>query len=103
MTWCRSTPTDQPLIRDLLQAPWITADLEALALHHAAQHLVPEHVAEVKGRRERQADKQLNAVHERLIKEISHWSDRYMTLTDAVKAGKQPRMQPEWPSAGSMS
>ena len=86
---------DQPLIRDLLQAPWITADLEALALHHAAQHLVPEHVTEVKGRRERQADKQLNAVHERLIKEISHWSDRYMTLTDAVKAGKQPRMQPE--------
>ena len=86
---------DQALIRDLLQAPWITADLEALALHHAAQHLVPEHVAEVKGRRERQADKQLNAVHERLIKEISHWSDRYMTLTDAVKAGKQPRIQPE--------
>ncbi|MFP4062399.1 MAG: helicase-related protein [Halochromatium sp.] len=86
---------DQALIGDLLQAPWITADLEALALHHAAQHLVPEHVAEVKGRRERQADKQLKAVHERLIKEISHWSDRYMALTDAVKAGKQPRMQPE--------
>ncbi|MFP4495050.1 MAG: helicase-related protein [Halochromatium sp.] len=86
---------DQALIGGLLQAPWITADLEALALHHAAQHLVPEHVAEVKGRRERQADKQLKAVHERLIKEISHWSDRYMALTDAVKAGKQPRMQPE--------
>jgi hypothetical protein len=27
---------------------------------------------EVKARRERQADKQLKAVHERLIKEISH-------------------------------
>jgi len=86
---------DQALIQDLLQAPWLNTNLEALALSHASEHLVPEHYAEVKGRRERQADKQLKAVHERLIKEISHWSDRYMKLTDDVKAGKQPRLQPE--------
>ena|GEM_PF-3694502 len=52
------------------------------ALSHASAYLVPEHLAEVKDRRERQADKQLKTLHERLIKEISHWSDRYMKLTD---------------------
>jgi hypothetical protein len=56
---------------------------------------VPEHYGEVKGRRERQADKTLAAVNERLVKEINYWSDRYIKLQDDVNAGKQPRMQPE--------
>ena len=41
-----------------------------------------------------QAEKILAAVHERLVKEINYWSDRY-PLSDDVAAGKQPRMQPE--------
>lgn len=86
---------DLGLIQDVLNAPWITGDLEALALNHAVQALVPEHFREMKGRRERQADKVLNAVNERLVKEINYWSDRYIKLTDDMKAGKQPRMQPE--------
>jgi hypothetical protein len=73
----------------------MTGNLEALALHHASQHLVPEHYQEVKTRRERQADKVLAAVNERLVKEINYWSDRYIKLTDDVAAGKQPRMQPQ--------
>lgn len=86
---------DHKLVQDILNAPWITGNLEGLALNHASQHLVPEHYKEVKTRRERQADKVLAAVHERLVKEISYWSDRYIKLTDDVTAGKQPRMQPE--------
>lgn len=86
---------DRSQISDVLEAPWITNDLEALALNHAAQHLVPNHFTEVKTRRERQADKTLAAVHERLIKEINYWQDRYIKLKDDVEAGKQPRMQPE--------
>src|SRR5690606_5760359 len=34
---------DLKLVQDVLHAPWISADLEALALNHASQHLVPEH------------------------------------------------------------
>ena len=68
---------DLELIEDVLNAPWITDNLEALALKHASQHLVPEHYQEVKSRRERQADKILAAVNERLVKEINYWSDRY--------------------------
>jgi superfamily II DNA or RNA helicase len=86
---------DLSLVQDILKAPWITGDLETLALNHAVQQLVPEHYQEVKGRRERHADKVLNAVHERLVKEISYWQDRYLKLSDDMKAGKQPRMQPE--------
>jgi superfamily II DNA or RNA helicase len=85
---------DRKLIGDLLNAPWITGDLEALALNYASQRLVPEHYEEVRGRRERQADKILTAVQERLIKEISYQSDRYIKLTDDVAAGRQPRLQP---------
>ncbi|WP_199456509.1 MULTISPECIES: helicase-related protein [unclassified Marinobacter] len=86
---------DHKLIQDILSAPWITGNLEALALNHASQKLVPEHYQEVKTRRERQADKVLAAVNERLVKEINYWSDRYIKLSDDVAAGKQPRMQPE--------
>jgi SNF2 family DNA or RNA helicase len=86
---------DLKLVQDILDAPWISTNLEGLALNHASQHLVPEHYQEVKARRERQADKILAAVNERLIKEINYWSDRYIKLSDDVSAGKQPRMQPE--------
>ncbi|MDD1820529.1 hypothetical protein, partial [Pseudomonas aeruginosa] len=41
------------------------------------------------------AERVLAAVHERLVKEINYWSDRYLKLSDDVAAGKQPRMQPE--------
>ena len=86
---------DLKLVDDVLQASWLAQNLEVLALQQASRQLVPEHYAEVKSRRERQADKTLGAVRERLVKEISYWSDRYMKLTDDVDAGKQPRMQPQ--------
>lgn len=86
---------DHKLVSDVLNASWLNNNLEALALNHASQQLVPEHYGEVKGRRERQADKTLAAVNERLVKEINYWSDRYIKLKDDVNAGKQPRMQPE--------
>jgi hypothetical protein len=50
--------------------------LEQTALAHAIARLVPEHYREVRERRERQADKILGAVNERLVKEVSYWSDR---------------------------
>ena len=87
---------DSKLVDDILHANWLNNhNLEALALNHASQKLVPEHYAEVKGRRERQANKIMAAVNERLVKEINYWSDRYIKLQDDVSAGKQPRMQPE--------
>lgn len=92
--------SDKNLIADVLQAPWISSaepnnNLEALALGHASKQLVPEHYAEIKSRRERQANKILAAVNERLVREIDYWQDRYIKLKDDVSAGKQPSAQPE--------
>lgn len=83
------------LITDIFEADWISQNLEGIALNHASKNLVPEHYDEVRSRRERQADKILSAVNERLVKEINYWSDRYIKLSEDVSAGKQPRMQPE--------
>ncbi|WP_373507934.1 DUF3883 domain-containing protein, partial [Thiocapsa sp.] len=87
--------TDLARVKDLLAAPWIHDGLEHIALAHAGSRLVPEHYQEVKERRERQTDKILAAVNERLVKEINYWSDRYIKLSEDVAAGKQPRVQPE--------
>lgn len=86
---------DLKLVGDVLTAPWITSNLEALVLAQASQKQVPEHFKEIRERRERQVDKILAAVNERLVKEINYWSDRYIKLSIDVAAGKQPRLQPD--------
>ncbi|MGC9560831.1 helicase-related protein [Brachymonas sp. M4Q-1] len=83
---------DLALIEDVLGAPWITQNLEQQALAHASTHLVPEHFNEVRTRRELSVDKTLAAVHERLVKEINYWSDRYIKLQDDIAAGKDVRL-----------
>ncbi|QXP86594.1 helicase-related protein [Methylococcus capsulatus] len=83
---------DRALIEDVLAAPWIAKDLEQLALAHATTHLVPEHFDEVRARREKTVDKTLTAVHERLVKEINFWSDRYIKLQEDIAAGKDVRL-----------
>jgi SNF2 family DNA or RNA helicase len=86
---------EKALVQDVIDAPWLSANLEALALHYASQKLVPEHFEEIRERREHQVDRVLQAVRQRLVKEISHWSDRYIKLSEDVAAGKQPLVQPE--------
>jgi superfamily II DNA or RNA helicase len=87
---------DLALIQDLFTAPWLTGTdahhLEHTALAHASTHLVPAHFDEVRSRREKNVDKTLAAVHERLVKEINHWSDRYIKLSDDLAAGKDVRL-----------
>ena len=89
------TPAEATQVANVLGADWVTHHIEARALAYAVEHLVPEHTQEIASRRERQADKQLAAVHERLVKEIQYWSDRAIKLDMDVRAGKQPRLQPE--------
>ncbi len=86
---------DLALVNDVLDGSWLHGNLDALALGYASQQLVPEHYSEVKTRIEHQANKTLEAVHERLVKEINYWSDRYLKLKEDVAAGKQPQVQPE--------
>src|SRR5271166_6349514 len=83
---------DRALLADLLQSDWIRADQEQKALALATTTLVPEHYDEVAGRRIAHVDKTLAAVHERLTKEISFWSDRWMKLKEDQAAGKDVRL-----------
>ena len=87
---------DLALIQDVFAAPWLNGtdaqNLEQVALAHASTHLVPEHFDEVRNRREKNVDKTLAAVHERLVKEINYWSDRYIKLQDDIAAGKDVRL-----------
>jgi superfamily II DNA or RNA helicase len=87
---------DVALVQDVLAAPWLNGadaqNLEQVALAHASTHLVPEHFDEVRDRREKNVDKTLAAVHERLVKEINYWSDRYIKLKDDIAAGKDVRL-----------
>jgi superfamily II DNA or RNA helicase len=86
---------DLAKVEDIVSASWIHGDLESIAHEHASKNLVPEHYEEVKERRVRQADKILQAVNDRLVREINFWSDRYIKLQDDVAAGRQPQVQPE--------
>lgn len=88
-------PEERNLISDVLEATWVKQELDDLAVVFASQFLATEHLRETKDRLERYADKVHKAVHERLTKEISYWEGRYLKLSEDVKAGKQPRMQPE--------
>lgn len=87
---------DLALIQDVFAAPWLNGtdaqNLEQVALAHASTHLVPEHFDEVRNRREKNVDKTLAAVHERLVKEINYWSDRYIKLQDDIATGKDVRL-----------
>ena len=86
---------DRPLLGVLLTSPWICADQEQRALALAAAVLVPEHFKEVAGRRIAHVDKTLAAVHERLTKEITFWSDRWLKLKEDKEAGKDVRLNVE--------
>lgn len=87
-----ATEADTGLIDDILNAAWITGDLEQLAIREASAHLAPEHLDTVRSRVQQQADRTLAAVHERLVKEINHQQNRRLRVQDEIAAGKIPRV-----------
>lgn len=88
-------PADCKAIADQIQAQaWINKDLETVAVDYATNNLALEHYQDVKKRREEHVDKVRSAVETRLNNAIRYWSNRYAVLSDEVRAGKQPRMQP---------
>jgi hypothetical protein len=81
----------EPTVADLLARPecaWITRALEQRAQGHAIAHVVPEHIAEVRGRRLKWIEKTRAAVKDRLTKEIAYWDHRAEQLKLQEQAGK---------------
>lgn len=84
--------SDREKVAAEIDSDWIKKDLEAAALGHASEQLVPGHFEEIRERRERQVDKNLAAIHERLVKEIDYWSDRHEKFKTDLAAGKDVRL-----------
>jgi hypothetical protein len=82
---------DEPAIDTLLARPecaWIGQGLDQQAMGHAIEHVVPEHLEEVKARKLDLIDKTQTAVKDRLTKEISYWDHRAEELKLQEQAGK---------------
>ncbi|MBA2592965.1 MAG: DUF3883 domain-containing protein [Pseudomonadota bacterium] len=81
----------EPTVEDLFARPecaWITREIEQQALGHAIANVVPDHVAEVRGRRIGWIGKTRAAVKDRLTKEITYWDHRAEQLKLQEQAGK---------------
>jgi SNF2 family DNA or RNA helicase len=81
----------EPTVADLLARPecgWIMQAPEQKALSHAIAQVVPEHIAEVRGRRLKWIEKTRAAVKDRLTKEITYWDHRAAQLKIQEEAGR---------------
>ncbi len=81
----------EPGVATILARPecsWITRDVEQQALGFAVSHVVPEHLADVRGPKLELNRKTEAAVKERLTKEISYWDHRAQQLKLDEQAGK---------------
>jgi hypothetical protein len=70
------------------ECAWIGHGLEERAQGHAIAQVVPEHLAEVRGRKLALLDKTEAAVKDRLTKEINYWDFRAEQLKAQEQAGK---------------
>ncbi len=84
----RSTEPDVAEIIDRPECDWIRRDLEQKAASYAITHIVPEHLQEVRGRRQELIARTEAAVKDRLTKEISYWDHRAEELKLQEQAGK---------------
>jgi SNF2 family DNA or RNA helicase len=80
--------SERSLLAPVVDAPWLSGSQEQMAISLAADTLAPQHFQEVSSARIAHVDKTLNAVNERLTKEISYWQDRWVKLSDDKAAGK---------------
>ena len=81
------TETQREQIQELLDSPWLSRDLEQQALDHAVEHLVPQHLTEVRTRRLELVEKTEQQVRQRLESEIRYWEARAIELQEREEAG----------------
>ena len=91
---CRPIRADErSLLGERLNPDWLRGD-EAV-MDHAVGGLVPEHLAEVRQRREAEIEKTRQQVFERLSRERTHWDNRANELRARERAGKPGRIAAE--------
>ncbi len=83
-----ATPDEHERLQNLVKANWLQGDLEPVIIEYAVQHLVPEHLKEVRTRRLDFVNRTEAAVKDRLTREINDWDHRSNVLKDQELAGK---------------
>ena len=78
----------RPLVDSILENDWLRGDLESSIRAYAAEKLVPEHLQDVRARREESIAKTEAAVRDRLMKEISYWDYRAEELKAQEQTGR---------------
>ncbi len=86
------TPEKREAVTKALEAQWLHEDLEGKVVSYASENIVPSHLAEIRRRREQHIEKTINAVKERLTREINYWDHRAEELKAKELAGKRPRL-----------
>ncbi|HEV2380846.1 MAG TPA: helicase-related protein [Terriglobia bacterium] len=76
------------LAEAVVRESWLGEGLEGRAAAHAIRTIVPEHLREVKTRREALIDKTLMQVKARLLAEIRYWDERANFLRAQEEAGR---------------
>lgn len=87
----RPLTAGEPGVEAILDRPecqWVNRELEQKAQGYAIANVVPEHLAEVRGRKLEFIAKTEAAVKERLTKEITYWDHRAEALKLQEQAGK---------------
>jgi superfamily II DNA or RNA helicase len=87
-----ATDEERHRLSSTLQAGWLSKNLEAMAASFAVSNLAPEHLREVRERKEALVAKTETAVRDRLTKEINYWDQRAEELKLQELAGKTPRL-----------
>jgi len=83
-----ATPEEIERIRPQIEAQWLSGTLESRVIEHALTVIVPEHLKEVKSRKELLVNKTRVQVKDRLTKEINYWDHRSNELAAMEQAGK---------------
>ena len=85
-------PTDSEMLHmDELteELAWLEGDPEGIATDYAIQHIISQHLSEVRRRTYAQVDKVRRAVEQRLRAEIQYWDGRAWELKERENAGKR--------------
>jgi superfamily II DNA or RNA helicase len=86
---------ERALVEPVVAGLGLRERIEQQATGYAIAHIVPQHLAEVKRRKDELVLKAMAAVKDRLTKEITYWDHRAVQLRLQEEAGKTPRLNSE--------
>jgi superfamily II DNA or RNA helicase len=86
------TPEEFSLLSDVVKQPWLQSGIEPLGTDFAINEAVPPHLEEVRRHTVDRVERTLDAVNDRLLREINFWDHRAEELKQQELAGKQPRL-----------